>query len=140
MHIQQTASSHCQPCLSFQGQEDVLIVKMSISGVPGNIRLVVRDEDGDEGTSRLKSDSMDLALKAGPSRKLTIDGPGTLECPTRTVLAQLTVRVADTAGNSTHDGNYEVRFKPVENYISLAYSCCSLTKEFMARVTIQAAV
>ena len=93
---------------------------MSVSGVPGNIRLVVRDEDGGEGTSRLRSDSMDLALKAGPSRKLTIDGPGTLECPTRTVLGQLTVRVADTAGNSTHDGNYEVRSKPVEHEHSLA--------------------
>lgn len=91
-----------------QGQEDVLVVKMSVAGAPGNVRLVVKDENGPNGSSRLRSDSMDLVLKAGPSRKLSIDGPASLDCPTRTVLGQLTVRVADTAGNATLEGNYEV--------------------------------
>ena len=91
-----------------QGQEDVLVVKMSVAGAPGNIRLIVKDQDGDDGSSRLRSDSMDLALKAGPSRKLTIEGPANVECSTRAVLTQLTVRVADNIGNATHEGNCEV--------------------------------
>lgn len=63
---------------------------------------------------------MDLALKAGPSRKLMIQGPADMECPTRTVLAQLTVRVADTAGNPTHEGNYEVSVRCSQR------QCCEL--------------
>lgn len=93
-----------------QGQEDVLVIKMSVSGAPGNIRLVVSDQHNQKDGPKLRSDSMDLSLKAGPSRKLIIDGPASVECPTRTVVPQLTVRVADTAGNPTLEGSSEASF------------------------------
>ncbi len=91
-----------------QAHEDVYVVKMSISGQPSNIKLAVRDEGGPDGTSMLQPDSMDLVLKAGPSRKLVIDSPVSTECATRAVLPQLKVRVADVAGNYTDEGAFEV--------------------------------
>ncbi len=83
-------------------------MKMSISGQPSSIKLVVRDEEGPDGTSALNPDSMDLALKAGPSRRLVVESPVSFECATRAVLPQLKVRVADVAGNYTDEGSYEV--------------------------------
>lgn len=83
-------------------------MKMSISGQPISIKLVVRDEEGPDGTSALNPDSMDLALKAGPSRRLVVESPVSFECATRAVLPQVKVRVADVAGNYTDEGSYEV--------------------------------
>ncbi|KAL0055143.1 hypothetical protein WJX82_007626 [Trebouxia sp. C0006] len=95
-----------------QAHEDVYVVKMSISGQPSSIKLVVRDEEGPDGTSALNPDSMDLALKAGPSRRLVVESPVSFECATRAVLPQLKVRVADVAGNYTDEGSYEVALNP----------------------------
>lgn len=81
---------------------------MSISGQPGNIKLAVRDESGPGGASMLQADSMDLVLRTGPSRKLSVEGPLTTECATQAVLPQLKVRVADVAGNLTNEGDFEV--------------------------------
>lgn len=94
--------------LCLQAHEDVYVVKLSISGQPSSIKLVVRDEEGPDGTSALNPDSMDLALKAGPSRRLVVESPISFECATRAVLPQLKVRVADVAGNYTDEGSYEV--------------------------------
>ena len=91
-----------------QAQEDVYVVKMSMCGQPSSVKVTVRDEQGPEGTSRLHPDSMDLVLKAGPSRKLLLDSPASTQCATRAVLAQLKVRVADVAGNFTDEGTFEV--------------------------------
>ena len=98
--------SHYALCL--QAHEDVYVVKMSISGQPSSIKLVVRDEEGPDGTSALNPDSMDLALKAGPSRRLVVESPVSFECATRAVLPQVKVRVADVSGNYTDEGSYEV--------------------------------
>lgn len=92
-------------------------MKMSISGQPGSIKLAVRDEEGPDGASALHPDSMDLTLKAGPSRKLVVDSPLSLECATRAVLPQLRVRVADVAGNYTDEGNFEVMFAGLKGVV-----------------------
>lgn len=81
---------------------------MSMSGQPSNIKLTVRDEGGADGTSLLQPDSMDLVLKAGPSRKLLVEGPYSTQCATRAVVSQLKVSVADLAGNYTDEGTFEV--------------------------------
>jgi len=113
--------SHYAPCL--QAHEDVYVVKMSISGQPSSIKLVVRDEEGPDGTSALNPDSMDLALKAGPSRRLVVESPASFECATRAVLPQLKVRVTDVAGNYTDEGSYEV---PIAMYCCCWRGCCTL--------------
>ena len=91
-----------------QADEDVYVAKMSISGQPSNIKLTVRDDTGPDGTSALQPASMDLVLKAGPSRKLLVETPDSTECATRAVLTQLKVWVADVAGNHTEEGAFEV--------------------------------
>ena len=79
---------------------------MSVVAACGDITIVVWDDDAVL-PPRLQQDSMSLALVAGPASQLNFGAvPGQL--PTHVVLRQVTVFLADQAGNLTHDGSHEV--------------------------------
>ncbi|KAK9800826.1 hypothetical protein WJX73_002958 [Symbiochloris irregularis] len=96
--------------------DEVWAARMKLRGLPGKIRIHVRDESGEEGASLLRPDFLDLNLAAGPPSKLSFEGPPAITCSTKAVLGQLRVRATDVFGNvATHGcGGIEVELGPGE--------------------------
>ncbi|KAK9820414.1 hypothetical protein WJX72_010046 [[Myrmecia] bisecta] len=88
--------------------QTVLTVKMAVGGAAGKMRVCVRDTNGPEGASLLRSDCIDLELRAGPATRLVLENPGSLECGTRALLSQLRVKAIDAWGNHVTGANFEV--------------------------------
>lgn len=76
-------------------------MKLVLHGDAGMVRLAVRDqEDGvDPAPSRLREDTLDLEMLAGPVHRLHIVGSGSLSASTRAQLPPLTVQALDEWGN-----------------------------------------
>lgn len=72
------------------------------------LRLTVRDTAGEGGAPLLAEDTLAVELRAGPPAQLSVEGPATIECGTKTTLPQLRVRVCDAAGNPTISETFEV--------------------------------
>ena len=83
-------------------QEDgseVFMVKLRLGGNPGTIHLQVKDEEGDNGTSKLAADCLDVLLEAGPPSCLMFDAPSLLDCGMRSTLSELRIKATDEYGN-----------------------------------------
>ena len=62
-------------------QEDgseVFAVRLRVRGNPGTVHLHIKDSAGQEGTSKLTADCLDVVLEAGPPTCLIFDGPNLL--------------------------------------------------------------
>lgn len=82
--------------------------KIRLGGNPGAVHLHVRDTAGEEESSKLRADRLDIMLEAGPPSCLMFDAPNVLNCGTRSALGELRVRATDDYGNKA-SASFEVR-------------------------------
>lgn len=96
----------CLRILQEDGSE-VYSVRLRLRGNPGSVHLHIKDEGGENGSSKLTSDCLDVVLEAGLPSCLMFDAPNKLDCGMRSVLGQLRVKATDNFGNLT-PANFEV--------------------------------
>lgn len=87
------------------------VFKVSLKGSAGPVTLHAYDTRGEEGTSLLSPDALQITLAPGPPASLAFDVAQPLHSTTRGVLSQLRVLAVDVSGNPTlnSDDTGEVR-------------------------------
>jgi hypothetical protein len=79
----------------------VSVFKVTLKGSAGPVTLHAYDTRGEEGTSLLSPDALQITLAPGTPAGLAFDGLQPLHSTTRGVLSQLRVLAIDVCGNPT---------------------------------------
>ena len=84
-----------------QGNEEIYMVRLAVSGHPGEVKIKVQDAGGDKGETLLGEDCLNVELRPGPPTSLAFGGPASIECGTRAALGTLEVILRDATGYPT---------------------------------------
>jgi len=88
---------------------DVCQYKMSMAGPVGPVKLCIRDNAGEDGSSLLAADELVVELVAGAPSTLVLTGHvPMMEIGSRGIIKQLSIAVVDEWGNPIPSANFEV--------------------------------